>query len=161
MSAVSQIQTGRSQAAPEPGLSSATPGREDAVLRTGLLKRVPEAGLLDAALYMILSGAPPILSRGHILQEGAGSLWSIIQSLIVLVGNLKMLHLHLHMCLTGNAVRVQMHRLTDMPSAHALTNGSQPCHPVKRVCTGHGRHHSQATGKSRSALWRSGERLLS
>lgn len=160
MSAVSQIQTGRFQAAPEPGLSSAAPGREDAVL-TGLLNRVPEPSLAGAALYMILSGVPPILSRDHMLQEGAGSLWSVIQRLVVFVDSLKMLHLYLHMCLIGNAVRVQMHRLTDMPNAHAMTNGSQTCHPVKRVCTGHGRHHSQATGKSRSSLWRSGERLLS
>lgn len=138
MRAISQIQTGRSQAVSEAGLSSTAPGREDAHPRTGLPNRVPGSGL-----------------------GGVGSLWSIIQSPAAFAGNLRMLHLYLRMHLIRNAVRLQIHRLRVMPSAHAMINGSQACHPVKRVCTGHGRHHRQALGKTRSALWRSGERLLS
>lgn len=161
MRAITQIQTGRSQAVSEAGLSSAAPGREDAHPRTGLPNRVPGPGLVGATLYMIVSGVPAILNRDHVLQEGVGSLWSIIQSPAASAGNLRMLHLYLRMRLIRNAVRLQTHRLRVMPSAHAMTNGSQACHPVKRVCTGHGRHHRQALGKSRSALWRSGERLLS
>ena len=131
MRAISQIQTGRSQAVPEPGLSSTAPGREDP--QTGLLIRVPGPGLVGTTLYMVLLGVPAILNRDHVLQEGAGSLWSIIQSPAAFAGNLKMLHLYLRMDLIGDAVRLQINRLTDMPSAHATTNGSHLCHPVKRV----------------------------